>query len=77
MTKEAKVFIGLGLAAVAAYLLLKPKVSSEIKALMDDDKTENGLYALSVCKENEVPCPSNPKKCYNPKLDYFADPCKA
>lgn len=76
MTTETKVFVGLALVGVALYLLVKPKMSSEAKKLMDDDKTQNGLSAVVTCPEGEVPCPSNPKKCYNPKLDYFVDPCK-
>jgi hypothetical protein len=28
-----------------------------------------------VCPKGQIPCPKNPKKCYDPTIDYLVDPC--
>lgn len=79
MDNKTKVIIGIGLVAVAVYLIANPKnkVSSSILKLMDDDTTLTAISNLNVCKRDEVRCVNDNTKCYNPNSDYYVDPCKS
>ena len=71
MTKQQKMFLGIGLIAVAAIALLafKPKTTPAVVS------NQGGQDDQSGCLSPAKPCANNPKKCYNPNLNYIVDPC--
>lgn len=78
MNNQTKVLIGVGLVAVVLYLVANPKnkLSSSILKLMDDDTTLTAMSNLSVCSKGEIPCKGDNTKCYDPKANYYVNPCR-
>jgi hypothetical protein len=72
MTKQQKMFLGIGLITVAAIALLafKPKTTPAVVS-----NQGGGQDDQNACPAGEKPCANNPTKCYNPNLNYIVDPC--
>ena len=77
-----KKLVILGLSAGAIYLLYtawKKQQDAEKKdtqpvSFASEDKP---VEVPVVCPEGQIICESNPKKCFDPKIRYIVNPCKA
>jgi hypothetical protein len=72
MTKQQKMFLGIGLIAVAAIALLafKPKTTPAVVS-----NQGGGQDDQNACPAGEKPCANNPKRCVDPNVNYIVDPC--
>lgn len=74
MTKQQKVFLGIGVVAVAAIALFafRPKASAPLA----QNNGGGGATPLpGNCPAGQKPCPNNPKICVDPMVQYIVDPC--
>lgn len=70
MNKRTKIWLGVGVGALALYLILRPKIS--MGGVLTNPLGQSGNS--SGCKTGEVKC-KNSDKCYNPFINYVIDPC--
>ena len=71
MNKRTKIWIGVGVGALALYLLFRPKLSmgGVLTNPFPNNQPQSG-----GCPDGEMKC-ANSDKCYNPTLNYIKDPC--
>ena len=75
-----KQLVILGLSAGAIYLLYnawKKQQDAEKKTETKPFVEEKPVEAPLVCPEGQLICETNPKKCFDPKIRYIVNPCKA
>jgi len=70
MTKQQKVFLGIGLIAVGAIAILAFTKKSSVVTT-----SQGGQDEQNTCPSGEKPCENNPKICFNPNANYIVDPC--
>jgi hypothetical protein len=71
MNKRTKIWIGVGVGALALYLLFRPKLS--MGGVLTNPLGTGGNTTMP-CPAGEVKCEKS-EKCYNPALNYLKDPC--
>jgi hypothetical protein len=65
MNKNTKMLLGVAILGSGGYLIwksLKPKPT---------------ISFIGSCKNGLKPCPKNPRKCYDPKINYLVNPCSS
>jgi hypothetical protein len=75
-----KKLVILGLSAGAIYLLYNAwKKQQDAEKIEKKPLEEKPVVAEApiVCPEGQILCESNQKKCFDPKVRYIVDPCKA
>ena len=75
-----KKLVILGLSVGAIYLLYnawKKQQDAEKKTETKPLVEEKPIEAPIVCPEGQILCESNQKKCFDPKIRYIVNPCKA
>ena len=65
---------GVGVLALVVFLSIKAnaKTNNTINTI---DNSGGVTPPAFSCQDGEIPCPSNPSKCYNPMLTYLVNPC--
>lgn len=69
-----------GLSVGAIYLLYNAwKKQQDAEKITEKSLEEKPVEAEApiVCPEGLIICESNKKKCFDPKVRYIVDPCKA
>ena len=75
-----KKLVILGLSVGAIYLLYNSwKKQQDAEKIEKKPLEEKPVIAEApiVCPEGLILCESNQKKCFDPKVRYIVDPCKA
>ena len=67
MNNQTKIFIGVAVLGIVGYIVYRQNIPSINSA------TTGG--ATFSCKPPEIACANNPRKCYNPSINYLVDPC--
>jgi hypothetical protein len=65
MNKNTKILLGVAILGSGGYLIWKSL------------KPSPSLSFHGGCKNGLKPCPKNPRKCYDPKINYLVNPCSA
>jgi len=79
MTQQAKIMIGTGVGVLALVVFLSIKAKAENNPTINPSTNGGGTLpngnTTGTCLAGEIPCPTNPAKCYNPTVNYIVNPC--
>jgi hypothetical protein len=89
MTKNTKTLLVVGAVAVVGYLIWKQRLSASTTVTASTSTGFAGnvgprnyfvnaggrTETATTCRSGEVLCPNNPRKCYDPRVNYVVDPC--
>lgn len=72
MTKQQKMWLGVGVLALAAVAYFATKKKAQ--ATTPQEGSGGSETTQTICPQGEVKCASS-DKCYDPNANYLVDPC--